>query len=138
MTAPGLLDFFALEASEYIQRLDALVSGAQAQGPDLEDLARTARALRGSATMARAKAIADVASGLERVGRALKQGVARWDANLAGALIRTVDGLKILLRALKTPDTTFVSAGKCPFLVSKKFAFQQCGRQADALGVAAR
>src|SRR5437868_4543741 len=106
MTAPsqGLLDFFALEAAEYVERLDALLAGAATHGPDVEDFARTSRALRGSATMARVQTITEIAHSLERVARALREGSARWDSALAGVLVSAVDGVKILLHELRTPS----------------------------------
>ena len=54
MTAPaGFLEFFILEASEYVEQLDGLLLGAGASGPDNAAFQRTARALRGTATMAK-------------------------------------------------------------------------------------
>ena len=53
MTAPtpvGLLDFFVLEASDYIEQLDAQLLAGGTSEPDGEALQRAARALRGSAT----------------------------------------------------------------------------------------
>ncbi len=99
---PGhFLDFFVLEASDYIDQLDALVSRGGAAGPDAEALQRHARALRGSATMARLALFAELAGGVERVGRALRDGALRWDAALAGALVAAVDDCKILLRGAR-------------------------------------
>ncbi len=42
-----LLDFFTLEADEYVEQLDALVSRATSAPPDAEAFARSVRALRG-------------------------------------------------------------------------------------------
>ena len=47
----GMADFFSMEAGDYLERLDALVSGAAAT-PDTRELIRLSRALRGSAIMA--------------------------------------------------------------------------------------
>ena len=102
MSHPGYLDFFVLEASEYVEKLDALVGAAGATGPDAAEFARVARALRGSATMARASGMAELAGGIERAGRALRDGTLWWDARLSGALVAAVDDCKILLRSLKT------------------------------------
>ncbi|MDB4882398.1 MAG: Hpt domain protein [Gemmatimonadetes bacterium] len=102
MTAPaGFLDFFVLEASDYVEQLDALMLHAGAAGPDLEALQRAARALRGSATMAKLPAFADMASGIERIGHALRSGVVQWDPALGGALVAAVDDCKILLRNVR-------------------------------------
>ena len=52
MTNPppsGVVDFFAIEAGEYLDRLDALLRHATTdQPPDADALGRPARALRGS------------------------------------------------------------------------------------------
>jgi chemotaxis protein histidine kinase CheA len=102
MTAPaGFLDFFVLEAGEYIEQLDALLLAAGTGGPDLDALQRAARALRGSATMARLSAFADMAAGIERVGHGLRSGATRWEPALAGALVATVDDCKLLLRNVR-------------------------------------
>src|SRR5258708_23316702 len=95
-TPAGFLDFFVLEGGEYIEQLDALVVGSGA--PDAEVMQRAARALRGSATMAKLPSFAEVAAGLERVGRALRDGTLAWDEALRGAVIAAIDDLKILLR----------------------------------------
>src|SRR6478752_5383906 len=88
MTAPaGFLDFFVLEASEYID--------------ELESLQRAARALRGSATMAKLPAFAEMASGIERVAHGLRGGVSQWEPALAGALVATIDDCKLLLRNVR-------------------------------------
>src|SRR5687767_9126672 len=103
MTVPaGLLDFFILEAGDYVERLDGLLSTAGPAGPDLDAFVRHARALRGSATMARLEAFADLAAGIERVGRSLREGGISWSPSLASALIASVDELKILLRYVRT------------------------------------
>jgi HPt (histidine-containing phosphotransfer) domain-containing protein len=79
MTAPsGILDFFVLEASEYIEQLDGLVLSGGPSGPNAEAFQRAARALRGSATMARLGAFADLAAALERAARSLRDGSLRW------------------------------------------------------------
>src|SRR5215470_1614533 len=103
MTAPaGFLEFFILEASEYVEQLDGLLLTAGASGPDSAAFQRTARALRGTATMAKLGPFAEVAAALERVGRVLQDGALRWDPALRGALIAAVDDLKVLLHAVRS------------------------------------
>ena len=103
MTAPaGFLDFFVLEAGEYIEQLDALMLAAGNVGPDLEALQRSARALRGSATMAKLPAFAEMAAGIERVGHGLRSGATRWEPALVGALVAAVDDCKLLLRNVRS------------------------------------
>ena len=78
MTAPaGFLDFFVLEAGEYIEQLDGLLLAAGTTGPDAEALQRVARALRGSATMAKLTAFAEMAAGIEWHGS-----LQTWDEQL--------------------------------------------------------
>jgi len=102
MTAPsGILDFFVLEASEYIEQLDGLVLSGGSSGPNAEAFQRAARALRGSATMARLGAFADLAAALERAARSLREGSLRWSPALSGAIVGAVDDLKVLVRAAR-------------------------------------
>jgi chemotaxis protein histidine kinase CheA len=99
--AASFLDFFVLEASEYIDKIDGLISRAADAAPDAEALQRAARALRGSATMARLQSFAELASSVESVGRSLRQGTLGWDTNLKGALTAAVDDFRILVRAAR-------------------------------------
>jgi HPt (histidine-containing phosphotransfer) domain-containing protein len=104
MTAPtpvGFLDFFILEASDYIEQLDAQLLAGGTGEPDAETLQRAARALRGSATMAKLPAFAEMAAGIERVGRSLRERTLPWDAALRGALVATVDDCKLLIRNVR-------------------------------------
>lgn len=98
----GLLDFFTLEASEYVEQLDALVSRAAAAPPEPEAFARGARALRGAATMAKVTGIATLASSLERLAKQVKDGSLSWDAATRGVAISTIDDAKILIRAVRS------------------------------------
>ena len=99
MTSPGFLDFFILEASEYIEQLDGVLLKG---GTDVEALVRGARALRGSATMAKLTQFADLATAVERVGRALRDRSLSWTPALTAALTATVDDLKLLLRSARS------------------------------------
>ncbi|MCC7001947.1 MAG: hypothetical protein IT357_07305 [Gemmatimonadaceae bacterium] len=98
----GLIDFFILEATEYVDQLDGLVSRATTSAPDTDSFTRAARALRGSATMAKLRGIAEVASGLERLSRAIRDGRLPWDAAIRGTAISAVDDLKFLVRGART------------------------------------
>ena len=98
----GLLDFFTLEASEYVEHLDGLVAAARGGPPDMDACIRHARALRGSATMAKVGGIADVAGALERSAHALQAGTLRWNDALRGAFVAAIDDLKILIRGVRT------------------------------------
>src|SRR5687768_504381 len=106
MTSPvGLLDFFILEANDSIDRLDAAITGAATRAPDVEMLLRHARTLRGSSTMARQNGIAEVAGGVERVVRALRDGETDWSPALHSALVAAVDDLKLLVRSVRNWST---------------------------------
>lgn len=98
----GLLDFFTLEASEYVEELDGLVSRASASAPDGDPFVRTVRALRGSATMAKVDGIATLATALERLAKQVKDGQLAWDTVSRGVAIATIDDAKILIRAVRT------------------------------------
>lgn len=98
----GLLDFFTLEATEYVDALDGFVSRATTHPPDADAFARAARRLRGCATMARLSGIAEVAQGLERLARAVRDGSVRWDAASQGIAIAAIDDLKILVRGVRS------------------------------------
>src|SRR5215470_20164947 len=105
MTSPtsgSFLDFFVLEAGEYVEQIDGLLLRATDRGPDPDMLQRIARALRGSATMAKLHMFADVSSAVEAIGRALRAGTLPWDEALKGALTSAVDDLKILVRAARS------------------------------------
>src|ERR1043166_1758382 len=90
-SSPGFLEFFVLEAGEYVEQLDGLLVAGGASGPDAAAVQRLARALRGTATMAKLPSFADLAGALERVGRSLADGAASWNASLNGAVVAAVD-----------------------------------------------
>jgi hypothetical protein len=97
------LNFFMLEASECIERLDAALHGAGSGGAGLapDEFVRAARTLRGAATMHRLGGISDLAAAVERAGRALRAGELQWSTPLHAALVATVDDLKILLHKVR-------------------------------------
>jgi chemotaxis protein histidine kinase CheA len=106
MTSPdGLLHFFVLEATDYIDRLDSLVTSAGEEGPDASAFGRYARNLRGSATMSRQMGIAEVSSALERLARAIRNRAVRWDVAVNGVVVAAIDDLRILVRAIRTPGS---------------------------------
>jgi chemotaxis protein histidine kinase CheA len=98
----GVLDFFVVEANEYIGRLDGVLAAAGEGEPDLETFGRFARALRGSATMSRQQGIATLAAGLERVARAIRSRAVPWDRAAGAVLVSTVDDLRVLLRNVRS------------------------------------
>jgi chemotaxis protein histidine kinase CheA len=92
----GMSAFFALEAGEYLERLDGLL--AQSEHPSAAELVRLARALRGSALMANQQAIARAAAGLESLARAVHDGRRSWDPQTKQLGVRAVDDLKVFVR----------------------------------------
>ncbi|HUF27766.1 MAG TPA: hypothetical protein VMM18_12390 [Gemmatimonadaceae bacterium] len=98
----GLMEFFILEASDYVEQIDAHVARAGPAGPDLSELIKFARMLRGSSTMARQSVLAELAGALERVSRAVRDGALAWDAAVHAAVVAAIDDLKLSIRALRT------------------------------------
>ncbi len=92
----GMSDFFALEAGEYLDRLDALLQPPTP--PAADELVRLARALRGSALMASQQGIARAAMGLEALARSVREGRRPWDAATKQITTRAIDDLKIFVR----------------------------------------
>lgn len=102
--AMGSLDFFVLESSEYLERLDTLSQSPAGTFPHADDFLRLSRAFRGSALMANQQYMARAAQGLEAVARALREGRLAWSEALRGEVVRAVDDCKILLRRVRTPE----------------------------------
>jgi len=98
----GLLDFYILEASEYVDQLDALVGSATQAPPDSGPFITASRALRGSSTMAKLLRMAELAGSVERIGRGVRDGSVQWSTELRAALVAAVDDLRILLRGVRT------------------------------------
>lgn len=92
----GMAEFFAMEAGEYLERLDAMVSGPEA--PDPEEFQRVTRALRGAALMANRPAIAQAAGAFEQLARGVRQGSRPWDEATRQLAVRAVDDLKVFVR----------------------------------------
>lgn len=95
MSTMGMADFFALEAGEYLDRLDSLCID---DPPDGEEFVRLARALRGAALMASHSPMARAAQGLESLARALREGSLPWDDRLRALATGAVDELRHLIR----------------------------------------
>src|SRR5438874_1625244 len=92
----GMSDFFALEAGEYLDRLDALLQAPAT--PPADELVRLARALRGSALMASQQSIARAAMGFEALARGVREGRRPWDVATKQIATRAVDDLKLFVR----------------------------------------
>jgi chemotaxis protein histidine kinase CheA len=102
MTTPGrLLDFFSLEASEYLARLEAMASKEGLQSSEAAQFAAAARGLRGSATMAKAAGLASLAASVERIASGVVQGATSWEPEIQRALVGAVEDLKLLVRSVR-------------------------------------
>jgi len=102
--ATAMLDFFVLEASDYLERLDAVVQARAGAPPAGDEFVRLTRAFRGSALMANQQVMARAAQGLETAARAVRDGRLAWDERVRSDVIRAVDDCKILLRRVKSPE----------------------------------
>jgi chemotaxis protein histidine kinase CheA len=102
MTTPGrLLDFFSLEASEYLARLEAMATKQGMQSSEATQFAAAARGLRGSATMAKAGQLARLAASVERIASGIVQGVTTWEPEVQRAVVGAVEDLKLLVRSVR-------------------------------------
>ena len=102
MTTPGrLLDFFSLEATEYLARLEAMANKQGLQSSDAAQFAAAARGLRGSATMAKAGELARLAASVERIASGVVQGVTSWEPEVQRAVVGAVEDLKLLVRSVR-------------------------------------
>jgi chemotaxis protein histidine kinase CheA len=94
-----LLDFFALEAAEYLNRLERAIAGGSA---DIAELGAGARGLRGSATMARSTPIANLAGRLETIAQKISGGQLSFDGELRRVIAAAVETLAVLVRSVRT------------------------------------
>jgi hypothetical protein len=88
------MQFFSLEADDYLERLGLIVGRNVA--PDGEELVRLARALRGAALMAGLSSYSQAAGALEHVAKAYRNGQWLWTAAHAGLVSTAVGELKRL------------------------------------------
>lgn len=95
-----LSDYFALEAGEYLDQMDVVLS--QPGTPDLERLLRLVRGIRGSAHLAQQESISSVADRMGNAVRAVAEGAAEWNEDLRARAVRTLDDLRVLVRATRS------------------------------------
>jgi HPt (histidine-containing phosphotransfer) domain-containing protein len=93
--AQPLSEYFALEAGEFLDQLDALLAGSER--PDPVAFFRLARGVRGSAQLAGAAPIAGVAERLEDGARAVRDGVLVWSPEVRARAQRTAEDLRALV-----------------------------------------
>jgi chemotaxis protein histidine kinase CheA len=92
MPSIELLRFFLAEAREYLDTIEGLLPG----DPDFEaaSFIGAARALRGSATMARVPRIPEIALAMERIANGVRDGEIAWTGRLQEMLNETVVDLR--------------------------------------------
>lgn len=90
-----LNDFLAREAGDYLSRMTRLLTGSGR--PDPAELSRFAHGVRGSAQMAGATRVAELAERLESQLRALLGGEVEWEEAVRERLLRGVADLEELL-----------------------------------------
>ncbi len=89
-----LTEFFDTEARRYIDRLREL---AGESAPDANEVYRNARALRGSAQMAREDRVYRSALAFETAARAVAQGALAWSDDVASRVRESVTDLQTLV-----------------------------------------
>jgi chemotaxis protein histidine kinase CheA len=92
----ALSDYFVREAGEYLSELERLL---QEPLPDVERIFRLARGVRGSAQVAKADGIAEVAARLEGAARFILEGRIPWSQEIRERAARTAADIKALLPA---------------------------------------
>lgn len=103
MTTPArLLDFFTLEAGEYLTRLETLVAKKGFQPIDATQFAAAARGLRGSATMAKAAGVSQLALTVERIAAGVTRGATAWEPEVQRAVTGAIEDLKVLVRSVRS------------------------------------
>ncbi|HEU0300572.1 MAG TPA: Hpt domain-containing protein [Longimicrobium sp.] len=93
--AQPLSEYFALEAGEFLDQMDALLAGSDR--PDPVRFFRLARGVRGSAQLAGAGPVAEVAERLEDGARAIRDGLLQWTPEVRDRARRTADDLRELV-----------------------------------------
>jgi chemotaxis protein histidine kinase CheA len=96
-----LLDFFAEEADDYLNKLRRALGTAGT--PDAAELRRLARALRGSARMADQEAIARAASAVQAVADDLAAGRRHWGPYLRQTLETAVSEIRQMVKSVDSP-----------------------------------
>src|SRR5438552_1883736 len=133
----GMTDFFALEAGEYLERLDAVLQPAEGTAPLADESVRLARALRGSARMAGQPATARAAAGLESLARAIREGRRPWEPGVKQMAVRAVDDLKIFVRRVAAWTDADTAKAEALALQLEQMAGRPSAqvRAAEALGL---
>ncbi len=96
-----LLEFFADEAGDYLQKLERALEAPGA--PDADELRRLARALRGSARMADQDAIARVAGAVQALADDLSAGRRHWGLDLQELLASALAETREMVDSVEAP-----------------------------------
>ena len=99
MSQNPLLDFFSLEATEYLARIEAAIANGTS---DVASLQSGARGLRGSATMARSTPIANLAGRLEAIAGKISGGQLELNDQLRRVIASAVETLNTLIRSVRS------------------------------------
>lgn len=91
---PTLSEYFESEAAQHLDRLRRLVASA---APDADALQRAARALRGSAQMAREDRVYRAGLALESAARAVASATLQWTDDLLASARAAVEDLRALV-----------------------------------------
>jgi HPt (histidine-containing phosphotransfer) domain-containing protein len=91
----ALSQYFAREAGEYLAEMERLLRTSER--PDAERIFRLARGVRGSAQVAQADGVAEVAARLEGAARFVLEGRIPWSDELRDRALRTVSDLTHLV-----------------------------------------
>lgn len=102
-----LLEFFADEARDYLDKLEQTLDTAGQ--PNSDELRRLSRALRGSARMADQEAIARAAGALQTLATELGAGRRHWGAELRATLISALAEVRQMVGSLDAPPPDMAS-----------------------------
>ena len=101
---PTLREYFVSESTEYFAQLAEQLNRLDAGPTDASGLLRAARALRGSAQLAREHRVYKAGLGLEAAARAVSKGGLQWNSDVSGRARRTIEDLQSLVSATEADD----------------------------------
>lgn len=103
MTTPGrLLDFFMLEAGDYLSRLEKFAAQTGLEPSEAIQFAAAARGLRGSAAMAKMSGVSKLALTVERIAGGVVRGATAWEPEIQRALVGAIEDLKLVVHGVRT------------------------------------
>jgi chemotaxis protein histidine kinase CheA len=132
-TPARLLDFFILEAGDYLLRLETILTQRGMQPADAAQFAAAARGLRGSATMAKASGVSSLASTVERIANAVVQGATKWEPELQRALVGAVEDLKMMVHGVREWGSEQESRAQEALSRLARYAPPQVDKSADVI-----